>query len=121
MQEKGDGVRVNMSWKAFQGHQGLEFRSKEKGPWNKMIIYRFDSQPISCQEKALLPAIPQRQGKHAHESIETFYAPLNIGLQDDFRVGSGSKLMAASFQDLTDLFEIIHLAIVYYVNALIIT
>src|SRR5207302_2200271 len=76
-----------------------------------VVIHRFDSEPVSDQQKPLLPAIPDRKREHAAKVLHAFEAVFFISMDDRLGVGARCELMAAGNQVAGEVRKIIDLTI----------
>ncbi len=63
--------------------------ARQLGPVERLL-----AQAVARQEQGLAALVPQREGEHAAEAIETSLAPLFPGVDDHLGVGMGAEAMA---------------------------
>src|SRR6266540_5105408 len=72
----------------------LWFRREEKTVGEVCIVERLLSEPIPCQKQAASPTIPEREGKHPLQSVQTPRAVLGVGMEDDLDISPGQEYMS---------------------------
>src|ERR1700674_901567 len=80
------------------GENGLDFRPEQKALGAETIIKWLDAQPIAGDEQALLPRVPNSEGKHAPQMVDAVLSVLFIEVNDGFGVTVGAIPMAACNQ-----------------------
>ena len=74
-------------------------------------VERLDAKTITRKEQPPFLAVPDRKGPHSIESPMTLDAPFTKRAEHNFRVGMGSKMMAARLQIGANFFEVVDLAV----------
>src|SRR3989442_13954401 len=65
----------------------LRLRRKEEAVWQARVVEWFLPEPVSRQEQAAPPLVPQRECEHAFEAVKTIGSRLSVGMQDHLDVG----------------------------------
>src|SRR4030095_3766883 len=78
------------------------------------VIDQLDTHSVTRYDQALVKHIPNTEAKHTVEMIEDICAPLFVAVDDYFRVGIRSKLMALTLQFPSQFFVIVNLAVEDY-------
>ena len=89
----------------------LELRAKHQLAVFMPIMQRFDTQPVAVKIKEAFFRVPQRDGKHAAQTLNKIAAFFFIKMDDDFRVRVAIESMPTPDQILTELGEIIDLSV----------
>src|SRR5262245_29418139 len=76
------------------------------------VIERFDAETISRGEQAFGMFVPYGKRKHSIQCFEALRPPLFVCVEDDFRVGVGSKTVPLIRQYSSYLTVVINLTIV---------
>jgi len=74
-------------------------------------IERLDTHTIANQVQALLACVVQNKRKHADESVQAFNTPLGEGMENDFGVSFGRKVMATRLEVRSNLAEIVNFSV----------
>src|SRR5262245_53435474 len=74
-------------------------------------IQRFFAHSVTCEEQTPARFVPERECKHAVESVQRFIAPLLISVNDDFGITFGAENMAEFLKFKTEIREIVNLSI----------
>ena len=94
-----DGAGVDVTLEAAMGKQRFEFRPEEEGAVVEQgVEQRFDAEPVSGEKQGFAVAVPEREGEHAAEAVDTAFAPGFPGVHDDFGVAAGMKRVAQRLQ-----------------------
>src|SRR6476620_8652750 len=64
----GQSVTVDHGLKSGENLEGFEFRREGKASVNDSVIKMLDSYPVAYQEQPLVQDVPQREGKHSHNT-----------------------------------------------------
>src|SRR6266850_244254 len=91
--------------------QGLDLGCEDEKVFSRVVVHGFDAKAVANQQKALLPAVPNRECEHAAKIFHAFDAVLFVGMDNGFRVGAGSELMAARNQIRRKIGEVVDLAV----------
>src|SRR5947208_3059302 len=97
-QEKIERRGVHLRSSIVGCEHRADLRAKCQLPISKPIIDQLDTHGVTRHDQALLTHIPNGQAEHAVEMIEDICAPLFVAVDDYFRVGIRSKLMAFALQ-----------------------
>ena len=79
-----------------------------------LVIDKLDTHGVPRHDQALVGRIPNSKTKHAIETIEDISAPFFVAVNDHFRVGIRSELMALALQFRSQFLVIVNLAIENY-------
>jgi hypothetical protein len=78
-QSRGDGLGVGDRLEAVQMQKCLEFGGKGEAPLSLQHIERLHAEPISRQEQAPLPPIPNGEAPHSIEAQQAVGPPAFVG------------------------------------------
>src|SRR5262249_48696493 len=78
------------------------------------VIEGLDPQPVARAEEAPAPPVPDRKSIHPLQSPQAVFAPMQIGLQQYFRISAGFEAAPTRFQLRPQFPEVIHLAVENY-------
>src|SRR5207247_10401718 len=74
------------------------------------VVERLDAEAVARAEKTALRLIPDREGEHAAELVDTRRSPLAVRAEDDLRVRRRPKLTLADLS--AELEVVVDLAVV---------
>ena len=94
------------------GQQAFDLGSKRENLAIVIVIKRFDAEPVTREQNFALAAIEQREGPHAIKMADASFAPMGVGVQNDFGVAVRPENAAGVFELASQLGEIIDLPIV---------
>src|SRR5215472_17180100 len=83
----------------FRGQKNLfDLRREIKAPAVGGIVEGFDAKAVARAEQLLPRPVPNGKTPHAVEALNAIFAPLLVGMQDNFRVGPSLEPVAKGFQ-----------------------
>ncbi len=82
---------VNPAGHEARAEQRPNFRRKEKIRTRLCIVKRLDAHGIAGHEQAMLPGVPDGEGKHPAKLCHTLLTPARVRFQHNFRVGVANK------------------------------
>ncbi len=91
-------VHGNSAWNLWLGKDTFQLRAKIKFAFMLTIVERLNAHAVARQHQPPLRLNPDGNGKHSAQARETFIAPLQKGMQDNFGIATGFKLRAVGFQ-----------------------
>jgi len=92
--------------------QRLQFRREEQPAVGEhAVVERFLAEPVARQEQRLAPRIPQREGEHPVEAVETAFTPRLPGMDDDLGVRARPERVAERRQFRHERLKIVNLAV----------
>src|SRR5579872_4638815 len=92
--------------------QRLDLGGKRKQPAVPVVVEGLDAQAIARAKQAAPLSIPDGEGEHATEQVETTGAMLFVSMQDGFGVRARLVTIARSFQRRAQLGVVVDLAVV---------
>ena len=107
-------VVVGFHLDARKREQPFDLRSEDETAFGRGVIERLDPQPVARAEEAPAPPVPDRKSIHPLQPVQAIFTPMQIGLQQHFRISSGVEAVPARFQLRPQFPEVIDLAIENY-------
>src|SRR5207302_6433875 len=89
----------------------LDLRCEDEKVFSGVVVHGFDAKAVSNQEKTFLPAVPNCECEHAAKVFHALDAVLLVGVDNGFRVGAGSELVAARDQIRRKIGEVVDFAV----------
>src|SRR5262249_26676380 len=93
------------------GEDGLDFRGERERLAVKAVEERLLADTVARQQQFPAAGVPEGEGEHAVEALETIGAPADVGHQDDFGVAIGGEGEAVLLEDTAELEEVVDLAV----------
>src|SRR5438552_16986261 len=90
--------RVQFAGNPGTGDQCLQLGGKSESGGARMIVKRFDAEPVPRQEKSAAALVPDGEGKHAAKPFDAGVSEFFVGMNDDLGVGPGMEAVAARLQ-----------------------
>src|SRR5207253_3365240 len=78
----------------------------------RVVVERLDPKPVTGEEQDAVLAIPESEGEHAVQSLDTLGAPGRVRLQHDLSVRLGSEAVTEQHQFTPNLPEVVDLTVV---------
>src|SRR5262245_23245374 len=107
-------IVVGFHLDAGKREQPFDLRSENEIAVWRGVIERLDPQPVARAEEATAPPVPDRKSIHPLQSLQAIFAPMQIGLQQHFRIGVGIEAVTARFQLRPQFPEVVNLAVENY-------
>jgi hypothetical protein len=101
-------VRVGLDL-ADEREEGLGLARDVQDVPNLSVVEGLDPEPVAGGKELLLGLVPQAEGEHPAELLDTRLAPLAVGVQDDLGVRGGLESLDSEF--LTQLDVVVDLAV----------
>ena len=89
-----DGFVIGLALESWPSENGFDFRPKQKHIAMPSIEQGFLADTVSCKDEFFGALIPQRDGKHAPQTLKYLFPPAVIPIEDDFGVGVAFKVIA---------------------------
>ena len=106
-----DGVFVGLRAHAGQGQQRLDFGAESEPAFVLPQEQRLLAERVARHEQAIIARIPDGERKHAAKVPHAILAPLHVGVDDGFGIGSGAETVAQRDQLLAQWLVIVDFAI----------
>src|SRR5262245_45758730 len=107
-------VVVGFHLNAGKREQPFDLRSEDEMAFGRGVIERLDPQPVARAEETTAPPVPDRTSVHPLQSLQAIFAPMQIGLQQRFRIRAGFEAVPARFQLRPQFPEVVDLAVENY-------
>ena len=75
------------------------------------VIDKFDTEPVSCQQKAATWSVPDCQAKHSIQTVENILTPLLVAMDNHFGVATCQKSVSKRFEIVAEFGKIVNLAV----------
>ena len=122
--EKGPGARdiaereifaehlgVQGAWTIRVAQERLDLRCENEEILSRVVVHRFDSEPVSDEQQLFAPAVPDSESEHAAKVAHALCTVFLIGMNDRFCIGAGGELVAASDEIASEIGVVVDLAI----------
>ena len=90
-EQLGKCVMIHIARTTGIPEERLDFRREEQAAADRNIIKRLDPEVIPRQEKLAFTRVPDREGEHSIEVLDTIDAPLLVSMDDHLCVRSGRE------------------------------
>src|SRR5262245_43040550 len=107
-------IVVGFHLDAGKREQPFDLRSEDEMAFGRGVIERLDPQPVTRAEEAAAPPVPDRKSIHPLQSLQAIFAPMQIGLQQRFRVRVGFEAVPERFQPQPQFPKVVDLAVENY-------
>src|SRR5215468_10277831 len=107
-------IVVGFHLDAGKREQPFDLRSEDEITLGRGVIEWLDPQPVARAEETTAPPVPDRKSVHSLQSLQAIFAPMQIGLQQRFRVRAGFEAVPARFQFRPQFPEVVDLAVENY-------
>src|SRR5215475_8701941 len=107
-------IVVGFHLDAGKREQPFDLRSEDEMAFGRGVIERLDPQPVARAEEATSPPVPDRKSIHPLQSLQAIFAPMQISLQQRFRIRVGFEAVTARFQLRPQFPEVVDLAVENY-------
>src|SRR5690348_7744911 len=75
------------------------------------IVERLHAEPVAREQQLATPPIPEREGEHPVQPLQTRAAPLLVRVQDDLAIAARAKVMSGPLQCWRQLAKVVDLAV----------
>ncbi len=106
-----DRLRVEPAIDVRMAQQRLELGGEQQQPALIHVIKRLLAEPVTGEEQRLAAAVPQGEGEHPIEAVETAFAPLLPGVDNHLGVRPRAEHMATRGQLGDQGLEVVDLAV----------
>src|SRR5262245_15855353 len=107
-------IVVGFHLDAGKREQPFDLRSEDETAFGRGVIERLDPQPVARAKEATAPPVPDRKSIHPLQSLQAIFAPMQIGLQQHFRIRVGFEALPTRFQLRPQFPEVVDLAVENY-------
>ena len=112
----GDRVRIELATDRGVGQHGVQLGGEHDPASARRIVERLLAHPVPGQQELLSPRVPDREGEHPVEVVDTVLAVLLPRVHDRFRVRSGDEAMAEGGQLPPKSHEVVDLSVLNHVD-----
>jgi hypothetical protein len=86
--------RINLGVDAARRQQRRQTGGEAQAAGHLAVVQGLDAQTVARQQQTAAVALPEGEGEHALQMAHAILAPGVIGLEDDFGVAVGEKVIA---------------------------
>src|SRR2546427_5305279 len=92
----------------------LHLRGEEEPSAYFGIIQRLDPQSVPSQQQSLRAVVPEREGEHPAQFLDTVLSVLLVEMDDHLRIGGGRKRMAALLKFPAEVAKVVDLTVKHH-------